>query len=204
MYDFPEEVTFHPWVGSHYGSNDNHFGFRLLVLGESHYNNQAPNESHLGPDLTKEVVCDWKQGEKYPAFTKIANVLLGRNGGGRDEKTNGIWEHMAFYNYVSSCVPWYPDHDRAQRPTDNQWRESRVPFESALHKLEPNAVLMLGSDLSWWVKKLHRHVNFKENYQPYRHEQINFLGIYHPSARYFIYNEVLPAFKKLMELTCSR
>ena len=41
MYDFPEEVTFHPWVGSQYGSNDNHFGFRLLVLGESHYNNKA-------------------------------------------------------------------------------------------------------------------------------------------------------------------
>ena len=194
MYEFPG-VMFHPWVGSHYDSSDNYFAFRLLVLGDSHYNS-APDDNYQDPDLTQKVVREWGQENEYKFFTVIANVLLGRNGGSRDEKNSEIWEHVAFYNYVSSYVLWRQGDDRPRRPTPEQWRASKAPFERVLQSLKPDAVLMLGKELSDCVVYQHNHGNLKM-YHPYQYENIIFLGIYHPSSYGFPYNEAIPAFNEL-------
>ena len=204
MYEFPEEVTFHPEVGLHYKNSDNRFGFRLLVLGKFHYN-KNPDDKHPGPDFTKEVVLHWKKGGKYPLFTTIANVLLlRRDGGGRDKETSEIWEHIAFYNYVSSCMPWDQGNNRAESPSDKQWRSSMAPFETALQILKPNAVLMLGKGLSKKVADLHVHTKFEDTYQPYMHKQTNFLGIDNSPFGKPIYSKAVPAFEKLLADTRRR
>ena len=72
MYEFPG-VTFHPWIGANFG-RESRSGVRLLVLGESHYDND-PEYSNCG--FTQEVVRDWGQMQRNQFFTKIAKVLRG-------------------------------------------------------------------------------------------------------------------------------
>ena len=209
-------LTFHPWVGSHYKDSDNHFGFRLLVLGESHYND-AINENDQDPEwieycnshggksaFTQFVVHKWGQNQRASFFTIIAKVLRGNAEWIDDDTRSEIWEHVAFYNYVSSYVPWYHGDDRPKRPTPAQWRSSKAPFETVLQSLKPDAVLMLGKTLSDWVVFQHNHGNLRM-YHVYQHENINFLGIYHPSVfGGFPYKEAISAFKKLIKLTEPR
>ena len=128
MYEFPKEVTFHPWVGSHYEDSDNHFGFRLLVLGESHYND-AMNENDQDPEwleysnshggksaFTQFVVHKWGQNQRASFFTIIAKVLRGTAEWIDDDTRSEIWEHVTFYNYVSSYVPWYHGDEDQNAP----------------------------------------------------------------------------------------
>ena len=216
MYKYPEEVTFHPWVGSHYEDSDNRFGFRLLVLGESHYND-AMNENDQDPEwieyrnshggehvFTQFVVRKWGQNRRASFFTIIAKVLSGSAEWIDDDARSEILEHVAFYNYVSRHVPWYQDDDRPKRPTSEQWRGSKAPFETVLQSLKPDAVLMLGKELSDCVVNQHNHGNLRM-YHAYQHENINFLGIYHPSSRrFFKYDKAIQAFNELIKLTESR
>ena len=209
MYEF-KEVTFHPWVGSHYGSRENRFGVRLLVLGESHYNDTV-NEGDQDPEwiqyrnshggervFTQFVVCKWGQNQRASFFTIIAKVLSGSANWIDDDARSEIWKHVAFYNYVSNYVPWYQGNDRPERPTRELWQASKAPFEIVLQSLKPDAVLMLGKELSDWVISQHNHGNLRM-YHTYQHENINFLGIYHPSSRrFFKYDEAIPAFNELI------
>ena len=71
-----------------------------------------------------------------------------------------------------------------------------------LQSLKQEAVLMLGKALSKKVADLHAHINFEDTYQPYKHEQINFVGINSP--RRIEYDKTNPAFKKLINLIRSR
>ena len=174
MYEFPG-VTFHPWVGEHYG-RESRFGVRLLLLGESHYKDDAEF-----PDcgFTQTVVRDWGQKKRARFFTVIAKVLLGSEGWIDDDKRSKIWEHTAFYNFVQSLVP-----GPRTPPKFQQWCEAQTPFETVLQSLKPDAVLMLGWRLSEHV--LHRP------------ENVTFGEIAHPSSSQLRYVDAIPAFKKLL------
>ena len=86
MYEFPG-VTFLPWIGANFG-RESRFGARLLVLGESHYDND-PEYSDCG--LTQEVVRDWAQNKRARFFTIIAKVLRGSEDWIDDEARSEIW-----------------------------------------------------------------------------------------------------------------
>ena len=185
----------------------------MLVLGESHYDD-TPDGIDQHPDwvavqescgdqaFTRYVVNRWGKQQPHSFFTMVANVLLGRGKGWhRDQKNAGIWDHVAFFNYVSTFVPWEADQDRANRPDDDQWMNSKVPFENVLKSLKPDAVLMLGVDTSNWVSYNHNHHNFEQMYQPYEDNQISFLGIRHPSSfgGGVQYDIAVPGFQALLD-----
>ena len=88
-------VVFDPWIGSKY-FGENHFGLRVLVLGESHYGDVLESR----PTVTTEVVRLLAQNERHVFFTKVSKVLLGLDGNTwLDNQQRGeIWEHIAFYN----------------------------------------------------------------------------------------------------------
>ena len=214
MYEFTEEVTFHPWVGLNYG-RESRFGVRLLVLGESHYND-AKNKRHQESDwkttkdssggdhiFTQFVVRMWAQDKKNAFFTKTANVLLGHGKANRDNVNSELWEHVAFYNYVNNYAPWHQGN-KPKCPTLEQWQKSKTSFDTVLQRLKPDAVLMLGKDLSKWVADQHEHTNIEwKQYQPYQHGNINFLGIDTPHGR-LSYDKAIPAFKELLANTKQR
>lgn len=181
MHEFPG-VTFHPWVGAHYG-RENRFGVRLLVLGESHYH-EDPEFSDCR--FTQEVVRNLGQKKRHRFFTVIAKVLCGSEDRIEDDKRSEIWEHTAFYNFVQSVVvpgPRIP-------PTFRQWCAAQSPFETVLQSLKPDAVLMLGWRL--WEHVLH---------QP---ENVTFGVLPHPTNPQFRYEDAIPAFKKLLADTKLR
>lgn len=175
MCEFPG-VTFHPWIGEHYGREESCFKVRLLVLGESHYDS---NPEFADCDFTRQVVRKWGQKRRYSFFTKIANVLRGRAGWISDDERREIWEHTAFYNFVQSVVP-----DSRMPPTFRQWCEAQTPFETVLQGLDPDAVLMLG-------KRLSEHVLL-------RPQNVTFEMITHPSSSQFRHKDAIPTFKKLL------
>ena len=180
MNEFPG-VTFHPWVGARYG-RESRFGVRLLVLGESHYDDDS-EFSDCG--FTQEVVRTWGQNNRARFFTIIAKVLRGSEDWIDDDPRSEIWEHTTFYNFVQSVVsgPRTP-------PKFRQWCEAQTPFTTVLQSLNPDAVLMLG-----W--RLAEHVL----HQP---ENVMFGDIAHPSSSQLRYEEAIPAFKKLLDDTKRR
>lgn len=169
------DVTFHPWVGRCYGRNSR-FGVRLLVLGESHYDEYL---EFSGPDFTQNVVRILGQEQRDKFFTKIAKVLLRTADRINDDVRSEIWEHVAFYNFVQSMVP-----GNRTPPTFRQWCEAQTPFQTVLQDLEPDAVLLL----SW---RLPEHIL----HQP---ENISFGAIAHPSSGHLRYKEAIPAFEELL------
>ena len=175
MHEFPG-VAFHPWVGAHYG-RESRFGVRLLVLGESHYD-EDPEFSDSG--FTQDVVRTWGQTQRARFFTVIAKVLLGSADWIDDDVRSEIWEHVAFYNFVQSTVVPGP----RTPPTFRQWCEAQSPFVTVLQSLEPDAVLMLG-----W--RLAEHIL----HQP---ENVSFGTIAHPSSSRLRYEEAIPAFEELL------
>lgn len=206
-----------PWIGKKYKSRKNHFsGIRLLVLGESHYRDD-PSQVALSQDsgwepyknihgeeqFTIFVLMTWGQVKPFATYTKVANVLLETKGPRNPEKAE-IWNHVAFYNYVS-IVPWNENQVRPERPTQEQLEESMEPFIEVLNNLEPDAVLMLGTALTNWVSVNHNHNNgeCRDLFHPYINNDINYLGIKHPSGG-LSYKLANPAFQRLVEQTRHR
>ncbi len=133
-------VIFQPWIGNLYRAN-NRFGVQVLVLGESHYGDEAETR----PTVTTEVVRWLAQDERHAFFTKVSKVLLGL-----DEKIwlnnearGEVWEHVAFYNYIQGFV----STDPRVRPTTNMWENAREPFLQIVRDLNPQLMLVLGIEL---------------------------------------------------------
>ena len=166
-----KDVVFKPYQGSKYTQN-NRFGLRVLVLGESH-NHDGVESS----DFTTGVVKWFTQNKRDAFFTKIAKVLLGieTNGWLSDTELVEIWDQVAFYNYIQCFVK-----TARIRPTDEMWRAAQEPFLSVLDELKPDVVLVLGFDLL-------NHLG-----QPLP-EGPEFCGIKHPSTG-FSYREWTPKF----------
>jgi hypothetical protein len=133
-------IIFEPWIGRLFEDN-NHFGIRVLVLGESHYGDGAETRA----TVTSEVVRSLAQDERHAFFTKVSKVLLGLDGATTiDNETRGeIWEHIAFYNYIQGFV----GTDARVRPTAEMWDEAREPFFKVVHDLNPKLILVLGKEL---------------------------------------------------------
>jgi len=144
-------VTFKPWIGSKYATN-NMFGKRVLVLGESHYG--APEDRV--PEMTVNAVRRWAQEERAAFFTKTAKLLLGLDSNTwlSDEQRAEVWEHVAFYNFVQQC----PGEYSRIRPTLDMWQAGRQPFLEVVRALKPDVILVLGKQLSSWLPQLPNHI----------------------------------------------
>jgi hypothetical protein len=114
-------VIFQPWIGNFYRTK-NRFGVRVLVLGESHYGDEADTR----PTVTTEVVRWLAQDERHAFFTKVSKVLLGldENTSLSNEARGEVWEHIAFYNYIQGFV----STDPRVRPTADMWERAKEPF----------------------------------------------------------------------------
>ena len=139
-----DNVIFQPWIGDKY-CKDNRFGLRVLVLGESHNNNDGAETSDFTTRVVESFIQNKIESRRKAFFTKIAKVLLGIETNiwkSYDERTD-IWQQIAFYNYIQ-C---YVGGTARIRPTGEMWQAAQEPFLSVLDKLKPDVVLVLGVDL---------------------------------------------------------
>jgi hypothetical protein len=121
---------FLPWVGADYakGLNDQ----RLLVLGESHYSEDARNAY---PNLTRDIVQRVVGGERFPFFTKLGGVIQAST-----DSSTFSWQSVLFYNFVQQLVG---AHAR-DRPTEAMWANGFEAFGGVLAQYQPSAVLVAG------------------------------------------------------------
>jgi hypothetical protein len=138
-------VVFLPWIGNEYRGGFN--GRRLLVLGESHYDEWEGEQHQLDNDSTRECireVIDRDTGSA--AFWKyLEQVLLNerRTDGWAPSGGKSLWNKLAFYNFVQSAVSGGP----RIRPEWKLFEASRKPFRVVLEILRPERVLVCGKGL---------------------------------------------------------
>lgn len=167
-------VRFLPWIGKRYGKS--RFGVRILVLGESHYGGEQDNLA-----MTREVVEYCTQGSgRARFFTVIANVLRGHSGWIEDTELAGIFQEIAFYNFVQTIVGEEP----RCRPAFRQWVEAQEPFKAVLAELKPDVVLVLGVELQEKILEWP--------------EGVEWAAITHPAGA-LRYAETFPKFQELVD-----
>ena len=137
-------VVFLPWIGKNYeqGLNDR----RLLVLGESHYDEWEGEKHTLGREFTRECIQEVVNRVNGAGFWKyVEQALLNeqRENGWAPSGGSRLWERLSFYNFFQASVPGGP---RA-RPDWNLIPESRKPFRVVLEQLRPDRVLVCGKGL---------------------------------------------------------
>lgn len=129
-----EPLYFQPWVGRDYRTSPL-FGARVLVVGESHYGNEAWNYPEFTIDCVKEQV----EGLGTKSFwTNIALTFLGRMPTPDDKLA--FWNSVAFYNYVQTLV----GPEARMRPKREMWPRSEDAFAQVLDELQPEFALLLG------------------------------------------------------------
>lgn len=156
------KIRFEPWVGKQY-YEAKLYGLRILLLGESHY-----NEKDQDSTFTRRVVEKCGQGDKRRRFFTItARFILHQGQGGKlsAQQRTAFWDQVAFYNYVQELVG-----ERArQRPTPDMWKHSKGAYYQVLQDLEPDLVVVLGRQLA-------------KNLPPPPVDGITFCKVNHPSS----------------------
>ena len=154
------KVRFQPYIGELY--NDSRYGIRLLVVGESHYDDDAS----AGSDFTSYVVDQnaFEAGASF--FTKLTKLLKGTDADLTEEDRVEAWKHIAFYNYVQEIVG-----DAARiSPTKEMWEAAHEPFVEVVDRLKPDVILVLGVNL------------WNQMYNPPPKYQVKWASVTHPSG----------------------
>lgn len=186
-------VVFLPWIGKNYeqGFNDR----RLLVLGESHYDEWEGEKHPLGNEITRECiqeVIDRVNGAGFWKYLEQALLNETRKNGWVPSGGSPLWDKLSFYNFVQSPVPGGP----RVRPDWKAFEESRKPFRAVLEQLRPDRVLVCGKGL--WERM--EEVTQKEDYlhddvQAYHladGTKVWCLATVHPSSGRFSWSRLHP------------
>lgn len=142
---YSKQVRFNPWIGKNYGKGSQ-LRVPLLILGESHYDREGVPENH---NFTIELIENYANGFSFktwrPTFlTKILNTVVGSQGSPTLKDKRAFWDSVAFYSYIQEFVG---DNYR-QAPTEQMWKDARIPFHEVLEKLEPACIIVI-SDRLW-------------------------------------------------------
>ena len=133
-------VTFEPWKPL---SNDPRFaGRRLLIVGESHYDEGQTYAPEQIRTFTTDIVRTWGAEAKghQRFFANIFRTLNAQSADHTSEAFRSFWHSVFFYNYVQSFV-----HGGARvRPTAKMFAESADAFHAVLTDVRPEAVLVMG------------------------------------------------------------
>jgi hypothetical protein len=109
-------------------------GPRLLILGESHYDDDDPDKS-----LTQRLTREYAEGKwRHRFWTMTMQVVAGRDKTEIDRMR--FWQSVAFYNFIQEFVGSRP----RTRPSAEAWLSANHPFEAVLEALRPQALLVLG------------------------------------------------------------
>ena len=135
-------VMFEPWKPS---GDPRYKGIRLLVVGESHYDEGEPPAPDQVSSFTSEIVTRWgANAEGYQRF--FGNIYGTFNDDGAhwsSDEFKQFWNSVYFYNYVQSFVPG----GAGERPTAKQFSDSADAFHAVLDDLRPEAIVVMGQTI---------------------------------------------------------
>jgi hypothetical protein len=137
--------TFNPW---NLHADVEFDGLRLLMLGESHYDDSPKPERDpaIIANSTVQAVRDWSENRDHRGqrfFPYIFETVTGATWAAASTDVVRFWKSIYFYNFVQEFVGAGP---RA-RPTSAMFRRSDSAFSAVLNVIKPDAVLVLGEGL---------------------------------------------------------
>lgn len=223
------QPKFQPWKEEGYGrANELGLPARLLVLGESHYNDLKGEdrkdwEGYFDGQPTVGVIREYCQDGGRPFFTKLVRTILGRETSTttREERTR-FFNSVAFCNYVQDSV----GEAHNKRPTREMWEEAAAPFRATLESLCPTHILACGMrlwrnmpyDEDFWTQPSDTLVGCLDSVRLptprrpskilgcYRHSegQSVVLAIHHPSWKRYQPRAWYPVVKRFLRYDGSR
>ena len=135
-------VKFHPWVGQRYW-DEVRWGFRAMVLGESHYGGNEERAAFT-IKVIGDVVNGLDIGWRTRLFTKTARLfqLAAEDKRADRDECRDFWQDVLFYNYIQDYIagPRIP-------PTSEVWESSRAAFDEVVEIHCPELILVLGKRL---------------------------------------------------------
>jgi hypothetical protein len=128
-------IFFQPWVGKEYDNSKR----KILILGESHYNDVPETE-----DFTKTVVERYVSGNwNHRFFTSISRVISGLSAWETRFKRAEIWSPLSFYNYIQQYVA----KDSRLGYCPNKVAKYHDAFEELLETYSPDFILVFSKRL---------------------------------------------------------
>lgn len=134
-----ENLKWLPWVGDSYETIE--MDRRLLIVGESHYHDNAPKsiEEHNSPTFTRVVIRELAMKQNYRGikiFPNLHRALLGS-----DEIDSGAFYNLvSFYNFIQR-----PMETRKERPSRDDFSNAWSAFFEVVKVLKPKLCLFLGT-----------------------------------------------------------
>ena len=188
-------VIFLPRIGDNYEQGFN--GHRLLVLGESHYDewggekNQLENESFFTRECIQEVL-NRVGGASFWKTLEQALLNETRTNGWAANGGHSLWDKLSFYNFVQSPVPGGP----GARPKWTCFEESRKPFRAVLEQLRPDRILVCGKGLWKQMQETTQEGDYlHDDVQAYRltdGTKVWCLATVHPSSGRYSWKRLYP------------
>jgi hypothetical protein len=133
-------VIFEPWKPL--GNDPRFVGRRLLIVGESHYDEGQTYTQEQIRTFTTDIVRTWGAEAKghQRFFANIFRTLNEPNADHTSEAFRSFWHRVFFYNYVQSFVRG----GARVRPTAKMFADSADAFHAVLNDVKPEAVLVMG------------------------------------------------------------
>lgn len=135
-----DTVQVYPWVGNNF-EMPKHFPRKTLLLGESNFTQPELFSNDLVQECVRGDISDYSKDRDTSGFcrfsTKIRRILFS---GGEVIDPSGLWQDVAFYNFVQFLV----GGESRIRPTQEMWKKSVPAFNEIIAKLNPLQILVLG------------------------------------------------------------
>lgn len=196
-----EKINYKPWVGKNYPTGFK--GKKILVLGESHYDDSG----EINSDLTQDVIRDLAYepgGQAYLAtFTCFERAMAGRQMTQKEREE--FWESVIFYNYLQ-----FPTSGPRINPNPEHWSASEDAFVELLKTYMPDCIIVWGVRLfnalpelggKGGVLELENGDSADYWTYPINGKEIPALKIHHPSAptgrNWEYWNKVITKFREL-------
>lgn len=202
MNDDFDNVFFKPWIGENYWTNG-YKGLRILVIGNSHYCSCRDKCECCGidgygfdyegcEDMTTAIVekyLDRKQWECWMrTYQNFEYALYGQKT--NRNKSQKIWNSIAFYNYLQTAVSDWKDQGN-----DEDYNNSEAAFWEVLEYLQPDCIIMWGNRV--WNQAA--DYNGNNCYELNDGNEIYVLGISHPAWKFFGYKKVYKKIKNFLD-----
>lgn len=189
-----KNVFFKPWIGNKYGKFDSIFTNKILVLGDSHYIDEADDIVANGKpcDFTTDVILDYLNpnlhGRWKSTFTKFMNSFVS-NSEHSDLDRIELWNSVAFYNYLQ--IPAGSLSRRTQHYDYSQDTDRSAVLE-VINELNPDIIVSWGNKVwdampeslgygNGYASELYSNCCF---IYPFMQRELKLIGITHPSTSY--------------------
>ncbi len=135
-------LAWYPWVGKHYAAASP----RILVIGESHYENKIEKlQQWQDAKSTRQCIVESCVNEEWSnrTWSNMTYALVGTTVFNKC----GLWEHIAYYNFVQRLMDYATQQER---PNGNDFIQGWKSFISVVRTLKPDYCIFVGVSAANW------------------------------------------------------